>query len=254
MQRRNFIKAGAAGAMAVAGSQLGAVSRPQSAAGSEIIEWRIYEMNFGGNEGLLRDYLTNALYPALLRKGATQFALFHEYGNPNPAKLHVMISFPDAATFVAGQSLTDDEVYQKAAQEYDAVTSDKPIYTRFTSWLLEAFAGMPQSIGTDPNAGLFELRVYEGYSEDAVRRKIRMFNDHELEIFKDTDLDAVFYGNLIAGPHRPALAYLLQFDDMEERDANWAKFGAHPEWNRIKVLPEFANSVSNIQRTFLVPA
>lgn len=254
MQRRNFIRAGAAGAVAVASSQLGAVTRPQPVAGSEIIEWRIYEMRFGGNEGLLRDYLTNALYPALLRKGATQFALFHEYGNPNPGKLHAMISYPDAATYVAGQSLVDDEVYQNAAKEYDAVTADKPIYTRFTSWLLEAFAGMPQAVSTDPDAGLFELRVYEGYSEDAVRRKIRMFNDHEVQIFKDTDLDAVFYGNLIAGPHRPALAYLLQFDDMEERDANWAKFGAHPEWNRIKGLPEFANSVSNIQRTFLVPA
>ncbi|NJB86215.1 hypothetical protein GGR26_001983 [Lewinella marina] len=253
MQRRNFIKAGAAGAVAVAGSPLGAMNRTRPAADNEIIEWRTYEMNFGGNEKLLRDYLTNALHPALLRKGATQFALFHEYGQPNPAKLHAMISYPDAATYVAAQSLADDQVYQSAAKEYDAVSADKPIYARFTTWLMRAFDGMPKSVGTDPNAGLFELRIYEGYSEDAVRRKIRMFNDHEVQIFKDTDLDAVFYGDLIAGPHRPALAYLLQFDDMEERDANWSKFSAHPEWVRIKGLPEFANSVSNIRRTFLVP-
>ena len=80
-----------------------------------------------------------------------------------------------------------------------------------------------------------------------------MFNESEVEIFQETGLDAVFYGDLIAGPYRPALMYLLQFKDMEERDANWGKFGSHPEWNRIKDLPEYANSVSNIRRTFLMP-
>ncbi|WP_116126044.1 NIPSNAP family protein [Lewinella sp. IMCC34183] len=255
MQRRNFVRAAAAaGTAALAGQSLHAQSTTPPAAGKEIIEWRVYEMAWGGNQGMLTTYLNESLAPALRRKGATQYQLFREYGKTDPAKLHVMIAYPDAATYVACQSLGDDSVYAVAAEAYDAVPADRPIYDRFSSWLMDAFDGMPQAVATDADAGLFELRVYQGYSEDATRRKIRMFNDHEIQIFKDTDLDAVFYGDMIAGPYRPCLVYLLQFDDMEERDANWGKFGSHPEWTRIKDLPEFANSVSNILRTFLVPA
>lgn len=222
--------------------------------GAELIEWRTYEMNFGGNQGLLMSYLNEALKPALTRKGATQFVVFKEYGDPNPAMIYVMISYPDATTYMAAQDLSGDDAFASASVEYDEVKAEKPIYTRFSSWLLTAFAGMPQSVAPDAESGLFELRIYEGYSEDAVRRKIRMFNDYEIEIFDNTGLKPVFYGDMIAGPHRPSLMYLLQFEDMEARNENWGKFGADDTWNRIKVLPEFANSVSNIRRTFLVPA
>ncbi|MCP9236610.1 NIPSNAP family protein [Lewinella sp. JB7] len=254
MKRRKFIQAGTAGAVALAASNASLASTNRQHAESELIEWRTYEMNFGGNQGLLMDYLNDALRPALLRKGVTQFVVFKEYGDPNPAKVYVMISYPDAATYIATQDLSDDGDYTAATADYDAVKPEKPIYTRFSSWLLTAFTGMPQSVAPDENAGLFELRIYEGYSEDAVRRKIRMFNDYEIEIFDNTGLKPVFYGDMIAGPHRPALMYLLQFEDMEARNENWGKFGADDTWNRIKVLPEFANSVSNIRRTFLVPA
>ncbi|PPK85477.1 NIPSNAP protein [Neolewinella xylanilytica] len=253
MQRRKFFRAGAAGAIAVAGSQLGATHSPNQTTEKELIEWRVYEMAWGGNQGMLLDYLQNTLQAALRRNGATQFAVFNEYGNSNPVKLHVMIAYRNASAYLASQTLDDDAVFQSEATEYDAVGADRPLYTRFSSWLMNAFDGMPQSVPADPQAGLFELRIYEGYSEDATRRKIRMFNESEVQIFKETDLDAVFYGDMIAGPYRPALVYLLQFDDMKERDANWSKFGSHPEWNRIKDLPEFADSVSNIQRIFLMP-
>ncbi len=239
--------------MAVAGSQLAATPRPNQVAEKEIIEWRVYEMAWGGNQGLLRSHLLDTLQPALRRKGATQFALFTEYGDSNPVKLHAMIAYRDAAAYLAAQSLGDDQEFKTASESYDAVGAGQPIYARYSSWLMNAFDGMPQSVATDPEAGVFELRIYEGYSEDATRRKIRMFNEFEVDIFKDTDLDAVFYGDMIAGPYRPALVYLLQFADMEERDVNWGKFGSHPEWNRIKDLPEFADSVSNIRRIFLKP-
>ncbi len=253
MQRRKFIRAGAAGAVALAGSQLAASPTARPVAGKEVIEWRTYDMAWGGNQGALLDYLTNVLQAGLRQHGATQFKLFKEYGMTDPAKIHVMISYPDGNSFVAGQSLRKDAAFASAAGSYDAAPADKPIFERYSSWVLDAFDGMPQSATPDENAGLFELRVYQGYSEDATRRKVRMFNDHEIEIFKDTDLDAVFYGDMIAGPYRPCLVYLLQFEDMAERDANWGKFGAHPEWNRINKLPEFADSVSKILRTFLVP-
>ena len=254
MQRRKFIKGGVAGAITLAGSSAATARPPQEPTGSELIEWRTYELRFGGDQGMLMSYLSDSLKPAMLRAGSTQFSVFKEYGDPNPGKVHVMIAYPDAATYVATQNLSADTDFTTASEAYDAVDPEKPIYTRFSSWLLTAFSGMPQSVAPDESAGIFELRIYEGATEDAVRRKIRMFNEYEIEIFDNTGLKPVFYADMIAGPHRPALMYLLQFDDMAARDENWGKFGANDTWNRIRVLPEFANSVSNIVRTFLVPA
>jgi hypothetical protein len=100
---------------------------------------------------------------------------------------------------------------------------------------------------------LFELRTYEGYSEDAVRRKVKMFNKEEFSIFEATGLHSVFFGEQVSGPLMPALTYMLSFSSMEERDANWDKFRVHPDWKRVSALPEYANSVSDIKRTFLTP-
>jgi hypothetical protein len=51
----------------------------------------------------------------------------------------------------------------------------------------------------------------------------------------------------------PCLTYMVAFKDMEERNANWEKFGPHSEWQRIVGLPEYVNTVSNIYRVFLKP-
>ena len=116
---------------------------------------------------------------------------------------------------------------------------------------MQAFSGMPALKEPADARKLFELRIYEGHNDDAVSRKVAMFNDEELPVFLETGLDPVFFGNLIAGPAMPALVYMVAFDSMEARDANWKKFVDHPEWNRMKVLPKYADSVSNIIRVFL---
>jgi len=100
---------------------------------------------------------------------------------------------------------------------------------------------------------IFEIRTYEGYSEDAVRRKVKMFNADELPIFYKVKLNPVFFGKVIAGEHMPCLTYMLTFKDMAERDANWKAFSADSDWKRISAAPEYANTVSNIIRVFLEP-
>jgi hypothetical protein len=238
----------------VVGTQTGLAGTPCSGPEAELIEWREYTLAFRGNRTLLLDYLRDALAPALRRKGATQFQLYTEYADPNPGKLHIMIAYSTAQAYYTAQDLSDDGEFQVAREPYVNLGGENPIFSRYTSYLMRAFSGMPQSVSPDDASRLFELRIYESANEDALRRKIRMFNDHELTIFDETGLDPVFFGDLIAGPYRPALVYLLQFDDMADRDASWGKFGPHPEWQRIKELPEFAGTVSNIRRTFLLPA
>jgi hypothetical protein len=116
-----------------------------------------------------------------------------------------------------------------------------------------AFDGLPQMKKPVDGQRIFELRTYEGYNEDAVRRKIKMFNDEEFDIFYRVKLNPVFFGEMIAGKNLPALSYLLWFKNMEERDANWKAFGADEAWKKALADPQYANTVSNIIRIFLEP-
>lgn len=219
----------------------------------ELYEIRTYEAKFGGNQQLLKDYLKKVLGPSLKSLGANRFMMLGELGNSDPTKLWVIIGYPDGDAFLKAQHLQNDTAYKTAAAEYDALTPDQTLYDRFTSSLLLAFDGMPKMMDPIAGASLFELRTYEGYSEDAVRRKIKMFNEGEIDIFLETGLHPVFFGEMIIGPYRPCLTYMLNFKDMEERDANWKQFGAHPDWKAMSGMEEYANTVSNIRKVFLKP-
>lgn len=219
----------------------------------ELYEIRTYEVNFHGNQSILIDYLKNVLQPALKQKGVNHFMLFKELGDAEPTNLRVLISYKDCASFLAAQYLSDDPVFTSAADAYHAIPPDKALFTRYHSYLLLAFEGLPQMMEPVDGASLFELRIYEGYSEDAVRRKIRMFNKEEIDLFHRVNLHPLFFGDMIIGPYRPALVYMLNFTDMARRDASWEEFLAHPEWKAMNARAEYANSVSNIRKVFLKP-
>lgn len=253
MQRRKFLATTAA-ALPLALGATTVSANPESAAGRQLIELRRYEIKFGGSSrDLLIDYLQTALRPALERLGCPTFRIFKELGDAEPAIIWAAIAYPDAATYLAAQDLNGDDAYREAANAYTAVPADRPIYNRYSAQLLHAFVGMPLMADPGPDAGLFELRTYEGYSEDAVRRKITMFNVEEIALFLKVGLHPVFFGKMIAGPYRPSLVYMLSFRDMEERNTNWGKFGPHPEWKKMVAKEEYANSVSNIRKVFLEP-
>jgi len=217
----------------------------------ELYEFRTYTIRFRGNLNLLLAYLREALTPALNNLGVKEVHIFRESGEAEPIMLHVLIAYPDANTYVEAQQLAADPEFLQASAEYDAVPVTSPIYTQFTSSLYLAFEGMPNMNAPRKRDTLFELRTYQGATEASNRRKIRMFNVEELELFDKVGLKAVFFGEMIAGPYRPCLTYLLAFKNREERDENWEKFLQHPDWNRMKNAPEYADSLSNIQRTFL---
>jgi len=217
----------------------------------ELYELRTYEIKFRGNSKLLVSYLKEALQPTLQRFGCNHFMLFEELGNADPKKIWALISYPNAAIYLKSQNLQADPNFVTAAAEYTALAPETPIFNRFSSSLLLAFDGLPKMLDPVAGASLFELRTYEGYSEDAVYRKVKMFNEGEIPLFLKVGLHPVFFGEMIAGPHRPCLTYMLNFKDMAEHDANWGKFIRHPDWDEMRVKPEYANTVSNIRKVFL---
>jgi hypothetical protein len=220
----------------------------------EFYEIRTYELRFGSPASNLENYFKNALIPALNRLGVKNVGVFKEIGKSEPAKIYVFIPYASMEQYAAIHlQLKSDQQFKEAAQEYNSLLPDKAPYTRYTTSLLSAFDGLPQLIKPTAGQRLFELRTYESYSEDAARRKIKMFNDEEIKIFYNTKLNPVFFGEVVAGENQPCLTYMLTFRNMEERDNNWKAFSADPDWKRISPLPEYANTVSRITRVFLEP-
>ena len=220
----------------------------------EFYEIRTYEMRFGSPQANLENYFKNALIPALNKLGVKNVGVFKEVGKSEPANIYVIIPYPSIEQYATiSAKLKVDEVYINASQEYNSLLPDKAPYTRYVTSFLSAFDGLPQMIKPSAEQRFFELRTYESYSEDAARRKIKMFNDEEIKIFYKTKLNPVLFGEVVAGEHQPCLTYMLTFKNMEERDANWKAFSADADWKRIAPAPEYANTVSRIIRVFLEP-
>jgi len=260
MKRRKFVKKAAAlpivGAAAI--TQTYATKKNQTSPTedtNEIFEFRQYQMLHGRPQKTLEDYLKDVLIPALNRQGVTKVGVFKEMGMSTPPKLYVLIAHPDFESLhMASAKLSEDKTYQSASRKFESKSSKETVYGRYDTWIFRAFDGMKKLGVTDTASDrIFELRTYEGHNDDAVTRKTAMFDNEEIELFYKVKLNPVFFGKMVAGPAMPALTYMLVFKDMAERDSNWKDFVSHPDWNKMKVKPEYADSVSNIIRTFLKP-
>jgi hypothetical protein len=252
MERRNFIKTSAAAAAVVAtGSTLNAQNRPAS--DNEFYEFRIYQLTGGGAKNTLKSYFTEALMPLFKRFGV-KLGAFEELDKEDPPKVYTLFAYPSAEVYYRLQKdLLSDTEYLKAAKSYFELPASKPVFERYETFLMDAFDGIPALKLPEKNRGLLELRTYESYNEDAARRKVAMFNDEELPLFEKVGLHPVFFGKILAGKYMPALMYMLWFTDMNERDANWKKFGESPEWKAMSGKAIYADTVSKVRKKFLTP-
>ena len=84
-----------------------------------------------------------------------------------------------------------------------------------------------------------------------------MFNDAgEIEIFRRVGLNPVFFGETLVGGKMPNLTYMLMFDSEDAMKAGWKKFGADPDWQRLRSMDEYSdrNILSGITNLVLKPA
>ena len=249
MERREFIQKSVLATTALSTGLPASANADGSS--KEFFELRIYESRSTQN---LENYLSKALIPALNKLGIKKVGAFSEIGKSEPAKTYLLVPYSSMQDFATvNVQLKKDADYALASQEYNQLPVDQPPYFRYDTSLMIAFDGFPKLVAPEIKPRIFELRTYEGYSDDAVRRKIKMFNESEFPIFYRTKLTPVFFGEVIAGKNLPHLTYMITFKDIEERNANWKAFGADPEWQRIVKAPEYANTVSKIYKTLLEP-
>jgi hypothetical protein len=221
---------------------------------TQVYELRTYTLEFFRPADLLHDYFKSSLIPALNRQGVEHVGVFEEMGEALPKKLYLLVAYNDIQAFQnSAELLNKDEAYQKKAEAYLKADTQKVPYLGYSTDLILSTSGFPELVKPADGASYFELRIYTSYNEDALRRKVKMFNDSEFSIFKEVGLPTVFFGSNIAGNHMPCLTYLLGFKDKAAHDAAWDKFGPNPEWQRISNAKEYENAMNNIIRVFLKP-
>ena len=218
----------------------------------EVYELRTYALEFFKPAETLHNYFKQALIPALNRHGVDHVGAFEEVGEALPKKIYLLIAHKNIKSYLEVlDALEADMQYQQDAGPY--FKSSALPFNDISVNLIRSTAGFPNLVSPAGDAAYFELRIYESPNEDALRRKVKMFNESEFTIFKEVGLPTVFFGYNIAGDHMPCLTYLLAFKDREAYNEAWSKFGPHPEWQRISKLEEYKDVMNDIIRVFLKP-
>jgi NIPSNAP protein len=252
MTRRDFPLAASALALA---TRAGAAASSRS-----IVELRYLRMRNTPDNQMQRtsEFLRNGAMPALKRAGVNPLGFFASIIAEESPFLLAMAVFPSlAAMETARAKEAEDKDYIQARDAYNAMPGRG--YERLESSLARCFEGMPavEAPPTDAQRPprVFELRTYESNNGSTLARKIKMFNDAEIRIFKRLGMQPVFFGETIVGTRMPNLTYMLAFDNLAAREKLWQAFGADPEWQKLRSQPGNADSeiVSNISNSILRP-
>lgn len=230
----------------------------ENSADQEYYELRIYKIFDYEKQQIAENYLQTALIPALNRMGVDRVGVFSNSSDENDHSLFMLIPFSSIEQFTnMNQRLADDADYQTNAGAYFKRNKKTAIYQRIESRFMKAFKGIPAleipAYSSEKKERLFELRLYESPTEDHARRKVKMFNEGEIDIMRDVKLAPIFFGETLIGPDVPNLVYMLSGTDEEAHGQHWKDFLAHPEWNRIKGIEEYKGTVSTIKKWMLAP-
>ena len=263
MNRRQFLTATAATASLVGlsvANRAAAEAVAASAPEREFLELRQYHVRRGPMQRVFDDYVKNAAIPAMNRIGIQPIGVFNVSTGFDSPSTYVLIPYRNLDQFAtAPDRMAADEEYRKAGAAFINATAENPVYTRMESSLFQAFAGMPKlevpKLAGDAKPRLFELRIYESHSKQANKKKVEMFNQGEIAIFRRTGLTPVFFGEARIGARMPNLTYLLAFEDMAAHDKNWGTFVSDPEWRALSSKPEYSDNaiLTNISNVFLRP-
>jgi hypothetical protein len=258
MHRRQFLSASlATSALAMAGR---ADAQAAPARAREFYQIRRYTLQAGPQFGLTEQYVSNALIPALTRRGMGPIGAFRLDFGPETPQIYVLIPGPSVeALATLDLDLAKDSDFLKAADPFWTAPATAPAFLRAEYSLLAAFEGWPK-VTPPPSAAtkgkrIFQLRTYESPSYRDHVRKVEMFNNGEFDIFKAAGFNLVFFGDTIVGPRMPSLTYMLSVPDAASMDAHWDAFRNNPDWKKLSSDSRYAYEaiVSNISNYVLSP-
>lgn len=252
MERRDFL---AGSALAGAGLTALGATGAETTMKREFYEYRTYQLLPGGRRGAIHDYLEKAAIPAWNRHGVGPVGVFTGVYGGEWTTVEVLLTHPTLESVVtASAALGADPEYHKAGAGFVDAPASAPQFVRYESSLMQSFTGMSKLEVPEKKDRIFEIRTYESHSVKFAKKKIHMFNEGgEIDIFRETGLTPVFFGETLVGPRLPNLTYMLVFDDMADHDASWANFIGNDKWKALSGDAQYKDTVSNIHNRILRP-
>jgi hypothetical protein len=110
-----------------------------------------------------------------------------------------------------------------------------------------------QDIELDPQAALYELRIYHANPGKLHALNAR-FREHTLKLFEKHGMRNVAYWIEQPSAESPEgkVIYVLAFPSREARDASWRSFVADPEWQAVAAASEAGGKlVARVDSTFM---
>jgi len=266
MERREFLAGSLAASALAVSSPGGAMASAQTAGhtaapnGREFYQLRRYHFNSGPQRKLCDDFFRDALIPALRRQGIGPIGVFDISIGPDTPSIYVLMPGQSAEALATVETrLGQDAEYTKAGAAFLTAPAREPAFDRMASTFLQAFEKWPKLILPAATAAhgprVFELRIYEGATDQDHRRKVEMMQSGEADIFAKNGFEQIFYSETLIGPRLPSLTYMLCFDSLATRDKQWAAFRASDDWKAYSTQPKYAFEpiVSNITNLILTP-
>ena len=237
------------------------ISMTGGAADRQFYQLKIYWIDNETQESRLDHYFKDAYLPALHRAGVEKVGVFKSIEGKNDGKKFVMVFTPFNSLGEIENikdRLSKDATFVEAGGDYIMAAHDDPPYKRIEVILLRAFSETPV-MGTPVAEGqkserVYELRSYEAATEFLYKRKVEMFNEGESALFIKLGFHPLFFAEVLSSSYMPHLMYMITFSDEISQEAHWSTFGEHPEWNAMKDLERYQNTVSSITRYLMYPA
>lgn len=222
---------------------------------------KIFSLDTDQQEVMMDHYLETAFLPGLHRAGIENVGVFKPIEGKNDRKKFIVVfipfhSFQDIEKL--SEILSKDETYLSDGMDYIQASHDDPPYTRIESILMKSFSEMPQyaipELSGPRSQRVYELRSYEGATEQLYERKVEMFNAAgEVTLFKELEFNPVFFGEVLSSAHMPHLMYMTTFSDTLSQQECWDAFRAHPDWLEMKEIERYQHTVSSITKYLLYP-
>ena len=230
-----------------------------SAKGAGYFELKVYHFNSATQEASIDSFLQHQYLPAMHSGGVDYIGIFKPIGNDTLAdkKVYVFVPYKNLKQW---EKFTlepaNNPQFGNGGGSYLGAVYNQPAYARIETIFMKAFELMPPMTAsklTGPKSErVYELRSYEGASENIYRNKVQMFNQGgEIDIFSRLGFNAVFYAEVIYGSKMPNLMYMTSFENKQSRDDHWKAFGSDPAWKTLSARKEFQNNVSHSDITFL---
>lgn len=219
---------------------LSGAERSEAQVDRDLYELRAYTLDDTQRDPFCQ-FLGRVAAPALQRLGRGPVGLFEK--RDGTGQVWALLRHDSLASILGLETqLLADQAYQRDGGAIVDAVNDTKAYQELDRRLLLAFEGMPtleQPVTGDGR--VYQLRIYESPSVKTGLKKIEMFNTAEIAIFRDCGMHPVIFGQAILGGPLPNLTYLLGFESAEAQKAAWGKFRTHPEWLKLRAMPEYAD-------------